>query len=234
MLIAGNWKLFKGIAETDAVLQRASERRSGRRRRRCLPSVHLAREPQSALLRTPTSASSRRTCTGPPTAPITGEISHRDAARARRLRNDRRTLRAPPVLRRDRRDRGPACPRGARRRSRRDRLRRRDRGRARGGGDRGGVGAAAGACSSPTTSSCSPTSRCGRSARARRPPPSWRRKRMRSSSRCVDLPVLYGGSVKPENAAELCAQPDVDGALVGGASLDVDSFAAICRAASPS
>jgi triosephosphate isomerase (TIM) len=45
------------------------------------------------------------------------------------------------------------------------------------------------------------------------------------------VPVLYGGSVKPENAAELAAQPDVDGALVGGASLDVDSFAAICRAA---
>jgi triosephosphate isomerase len=48
----------------------------------------------------------------------------------------------------------------------------------------------------------------------------------------IDVPVLYGGSVKPENAAELLAQPDVDGALVGGASLDVDSFAAICRAAS--
>jgi triosephosphate isomerase (TIM) len=46
----------------------------------------------------------------------------------------------------------------------------------------------------------------------------------------LDVPVLYGGSVKPENAAELLAQPDVDGALVGGASLDVDSFAAICRA----
>ena len=50
----------------------------------------------------------------------------------------------------------------------------------------------------------------------------------------LDLPVLYGGSVKPENAAELCAQPDIDGALVGGASLDVDSFATICRAASRS
>ena len=37
----------------------------------------------------------------------------------------------------------------------------------------------------------------------------------------LDVPVLYGGSVKPENAAELAAQPDVDGALVGGASLDV-------------
>jgi len=50
----------------------------------------------------------------------------------------------------------------------------------------------------------------------------------------LDAPVLYGGSVKPDNAADLLAQPDVDGALVGGASLDVESFAAICRAASPS
>ena len=50
----------------------------------------------------------------------------------------------------------------------------------------------------------------------------------------LDLPVLYGGSVKPENVDELCAQPGIDGALVGGASLDVDSFATICRAASRS
>jgi triosephosphate isomerase len=50
----------------------------------------------------------------------------------------------------------------------------------------------------------------------------------------LDAPVLYGGSVKADNAAELLAQPAVDGALVGGASLDVDSFVAICRAASPS
>ena len=46
----------------------------------------------------------------------------------------------------------------------------------------------------------------------------------------IQVPVLYGGSVKPENAAELLAQPDVDGALVGGASLEIDSFVAICRA----
>ena len=50
----------------------------------------------------------------------------------------------------------------------------------------------------------------------------------------LDRPVLYGGSVKPENAAELLAQPDVDGALVGGASLDIDSFVAICEAAARS
>jgi triosephosphate isomerase len=43
--------------------------------------------------------------------------------------------------------------------------------------------------------------------------------------------VLYGGSVKPDNAAELFALPDVDGALVGGASLDPESFAAIVAAA---
>lgn len=47
----------------------------------------------------------------------------------------------------------------------------------------------------------------------------------------LDAPVLYGGSVKPDNAAGLFAQPDVDGALVGGASLDVDSFKAICQTA---
>jgi len=43
-------------------------------------------------------------------------------------------------------------------------------------------------------------------------------------------PVLYGGSVKPENALVLLSQPDVDGALVGGASLDPVSFEGICRA----
>jgi triosephosphate isomerase len=43
--------------------------------------------------------------------------------------------------------------------------------------------------------------------------------------------VLYGGSVKPDNAEELLAQPDVDGALVGGASLEVESFTAICQTA---
>jgi triosephosphate isomerase len=47
----------------------------------------------------------------------------------------------------------------------------------------------------------------------------------------IDVPVLYGGSVKPENAEELLSQPHVDGALVGGASLEVDSFTAICETA---
>lgn len=45
------------------------------------------------------------------------------------------------------------------------------------------------------------------------------------------LPIQYGGSVKSDNAAALLAQPDVDGALVGGASLKADSFLAIVKAA---
>ena len=45
--------------------------------------------------------------------------------------------------------------------------------------------------------------------------------------------ILYGGSVKPDNAAEILAQPDVDGALVGGASLDPEGFAQIVAAANP-
>ena len=44
------------------------------------------------------------------------------------------------------------------------------------------------------------------------------------------LPILYGGSVKPDNAAELFGQPDINGGLVGGASLKAASFGAICLA----
>ena len=45
------------------------------------------------------------------------------------------------------------------------------------------------------------------------------------------LPILYGGSVKPANAAELFSQPDVDGGLIGGASLVAQDFLAIAAAA---
>ena len=45
-----------------------------------------------------------------------------------------------------------------------------------------------------------------------------------------EIPIQYGGSVTAENAAELFAQPDIDGALVGGASLKPEQFAAILRA----
>lgn len=43
--------------------------------------------------------------------------------------------------------------------------------------------------------------------------------------------IQYGGSVKPNNAEELFGQPDIDGGLIGGASLDADDFIAICKAA---
>ena len=47
----------------------------------------------------------------------------------------------------------------------------------------------------------------------------------------AQLVIQYGGSVKGSNAAELMAQPDIDGGLIGGASLLADEFVAICRAA---
>jgi len=56
----------------------------------------------------------------------------------------------------------------------------------------------------------------------------------RDDSAAEHMRVLYGGSVSAANAAELLAQPDVDGALVGGASCDSDEFTAIVAAAGPS
>jgi triosephosphate isomerase (TIM) len=53
----------------------------------------------------------------------------------------------------------------------------------------------------------------------------------RSVEAAAAIRILYGGSVKPDNAEELVSQPDVDGALVGGASLDPEDFAAIVAAA---
>ena len=51
----------------------------------------------------------------------------------------------------------------------------------------------------------------------------------RFGARAHEIRIQYGGSVKPDNVAELMAQPDIDGALVGGASLDPESFARIVR-----
>jgi triosephosphate isomerase len=51
----------------------------------------------------------------------------------------------------------------------------------------------------------------------------------RADSVAQNIRILYGGSVKPDNVDELMAQPDIDGALVGGASLQADSFVRIVR-----
>jgi len=53
----------------------------------------------------------------------------------------------------------------------------------------------------------------------------------RSAKISADLRLLYGGCMKAANAAELIAMPDIDGGLIGGASLDAEEFLAICRAA---
>lgn len=52
-----------------------------------------------------------------------------------------------------------------------------------------------------------------------------------ATEKAAQMSLLYGGSVKADNAATLFAQPDIDGGLVGGASLKASEFAAICRAA---
>jgi triosephosphate isomerase len=59
------------------------------------------------------------------------------------------------------------------------------------------------------------------------------RQRVRGSSASVadGLRILYGGSMKPANASELMAKPDIDGGLIGGAALDAEDFLAICKAA---
>lgn len=52
-----------------------------------------------------------------------------------------------------------------------------------------------------------------------------------ASQKAGEMRILYGGSVKPDNAAILFAQPDIDGGLIGGAALKAADFGAICRAA---
>ncbi|MBS0447923.1 MAG: triose-phosphate isomerase [Proteobacteria bacterium] len=59
------------------------------------------------------------------------------------------------------------------------------------------------------------------------------RKQLKAATeRADDMKILYGGSVKADNAAQLFAEADIDGGLIGGASLKAADFAAVCRAAS--
>ncbi len=62
---------------------------------------------------------------------------------------------------------------------------------------------------------------------------SWLAKNV-SAAASAAIRIQYGGSVKPDNATALMREPDIDGALVGGASLAAADFVAICRAAKPS
>jgi triosephosphate isomerase len=58
-----------------------------------------------------------------------------------------------------------------------------------------------------------------------------RRQLQAATAHAGDMKILYGGSVKPDNAAQLFAQADIDGGLIGGASLKAADFIAVCRAA---
>ena len=122
-----------------------------------------------------------------------------------------------------------------------DRVRRRDARRARRRGDRRGGGTPARArwsmrWGTGSRASSSRTSRSGRSAPGGRRPRTQAQDvhaRLRAQlerAGATEVTVLYGGSVKAANAAALFAMPDVDGGLVGGASLDAHELLAIARA----
>ena len=165
------------------VLPRAARpaRVGGRRRRRGLPAVPSLHAAVQALAGTDIAVAAQNVHWE-----VEGAVHRRglraDAVRARRLRRDRRPLRAAAALRRDRRGRTAARGRRARGGALDHRLRRRDRGRARGGARPRTCSAGSSRCSRRTSTSSSPTSRSGRSAPARPRRPSRRRRRTRSSA----------------------------------------------------
>ena len=235
--IAGNWKMNKTIAEAEALHPgaAAARRRDRGRRRRRLPAVPRAAGDgrlRARLARAGLRAEHAR-----------GGLRARSPARCRApmlaeidvARRDPRPLRAPPVLQRDR-PRAPAegpaaleaglipilCvgeteeerERGDTERKLRHQVQeglekvpieRLPRGRRR-------LRADLGDRHRPDRDARAGAGRDRVRARARR-----RASTRRPAGRCA---ILYGGSMKPDNAAELLALPDIDGALVGGASLD--------------
>ena len=228
-LIAGNWKMYKGPAEAaEFCLGLRDEDLQGVDVVVCPPFVSLAVAVQ--LLAGTEIAVAAQNVHWEEEGAYTGEVSAVDAPRARRLRRDRRALGAPPVLRRDRRG-AWGEEHGAR-------------------STPGCSSSAASARRRTSASAARPRACCGgRSLPSRRDDnlvlayePVWAIGTGKTATpeiaqeahavikSVLDVPVLYGGSVKPDNATILLGQPDVDGALVGGASLELESFVAICRA----
>ena len=249
-LISGNWKMHHNHLEALRTVQKLCYALAGHDYSKVEVSVH---PPFTDIRTVQTAVESDRmkfsvgaqNCHFEDKGAFTGEVSPLDAGQAQREVRDRRALRAPGAVRRDRRDgepQGEGDPRG---RHDADHVLRRDAGRARGGGGRvegrrpdpGRAGRRDGRAGGRDWSSR--TSRSGRSAPGSRPPPRTPRPCARyirgvvaevaGAEAAAKVRIQYGGSVKPGNAAELMGQPDIDGALVGGASLDADEFAAIVQ-----
>ena len=242
-LIAANWKMHGTVASVGAYLETLIGRVGPRRPRgRALPAVHAA--PGGAAARHRVRGRGRR-----PELPLGGQGRvHRrggraDAGGARRALGHRRSFRATSVLCRDRRNRGGAGTGGAARRPRGDLLPRGDARSARGRHDARGARTAERGARRPRPRRLAVayepvwaigtgrTATTGAGAGGARGAPRGGAAELLGAEAAAALRILYGGSVKPDNAAALLAEEDVDGALVGGASLDVEAFSAIIHAA---
>ena len=246
-LIAGNWKMYKTEAEAEEYIQALLPRVaavSGVDVAICVPVHRPARDGrQRARL-------ARRGLRAEHARRARGRLHRRDlradARRARRARRRARPLRATPALRRDRpraraegarRARPPACApilcvgetederaAGDTERKLRHQIREDLAGRARRAAREVAIAYepiwAIGTGEIATPEQAQEAIAFIRALVGDRAP-----------AAAEHVRVLYGGSVNPENAAELLALPDVDGALVGGASLRAESFAAIVDAA---
>ena len=230
VLIAGNWKMFKGPARRGAFRRALADAPcpQGVDVVVCPPYVSLAAALESGLTVYAQNVhwEPEGAFTGEVSPPMLTELGVHGALVGHSER--RQYFGETDLL-----DRAPRAG-SARGRAGRDRVRRRDARGARVGRHRARAASSrwtrSPTRSARTSGSCSPTSRSGRSAPAAPRRPTRREEAHAFIKSLLDVPVLYGGSVKPENAEELLAQPHVDGALVGGAALELESFAAICAA----
>ena len=235
VLIAGNWKMYKGAEETAAFCRELRDQLEwvdGVDVAVCPPFLSLHAAVQ-ALAGTDIAVAAQNVhweaegaFTGEISAPMLFELGVYGAivGHSERRQLFGETDENVAQARRRRARGGPVD----------HRLRRRDRGRARSAARPRTCSAGSSRCSSSTTQlviAYEPVWAIGTGKTAT---PEQAQEAHAFIRSLIDVPILYGGSVKPDNAAELLAQPDVDGALVGGASLEVDSFAAICKAARPS
>ena len=244
--LAANWKMHKTVAEAAAFVDALLPRIAATQHDVviCPPS---RRSPRSSSARYGTAVKvAAQNMHEEDSGAFTGEVSAADAGRARRRGGRPRPLRAAPATsarptRRWRARCRPPSPPGWSRSSASARARRRaTRARPR-------------PCSRPSSQADLAAVEGGRPGAGRRrlradlgdrhrphgDPRAGARRRSPSSARCCarrgaaaeEVRILYGGSVKPANAAELLGRPEIDGALVGGASLDPEDFAAIVEAA---